>query len=73
TDAPEAAELLHAASVIRADIRQPVPPTDAAELAATRARIDALGLTLPASSPSAAGVHARATAALRGVAHSNRR
>ena len=40
----EAAELLHAATAIRAEIRQPVPPTDAAELERTRARVDALGL-----------------------------
>jgi tetratricopeptide (TPR) repeat protein len=72
-DGTEAAELLHAATVIRAEIRQPVPPTDAAELAATRARIDAIGLRPMTSSPSAADVHARATAALHGVAHSNRR
>ena len=72
-DATEAAELLHAATVIRSEIRQPVPPTDAAELAATRARIDALGLGPFTSSPSAADIHARATAALREVAHRSRR
>ncbi|HEY6470741.1 MAG TPA: BTAD domain-containing putative transcriptional regulator [Candidatus Dormibacteraeota bacterium] len=60
----EAAALLHAATVIRSEIRQPVPPTDAAELERTRARIDALGLSAPGPSASAAGIHARATAAI---------
>jgi tetratricopeptide (TPR) repeat protein len=72
-DPTEAAELLHAATVIRTDIRQPVPPTDAAELAATRARIDALGLIPRTSSPTAGDVHARASAALNEVAQTNRR
>ena len=57
-DAAEAAEFLHAATVIRAEIRQPMPPTDAAELEATRRRIDALGLPAPTTSVSAAEVHA---------------
>ncbi|HVC04752.1 MAG TPA: hypothetical protein VND88_08750, partial [Candidatus Acidoferrales bacterium] len=73
TNASEAAELLRAATAIRTEIRQPVPPTDAAELEATRQRIDALGLTPPASSPSSASIHARATAALQQSASSGAR
>jgi hypothetical protein len=65
--------LLDAATAIRAEIRQPVPPTDAAELAATRSRIDALGLTPSTASPSAADIHARATAALHERVHTRTR
>ncbi len=73
SDPSEAAELLHAAALIRSEIRQPVPPTDAAELEVTRRRIDALGLAPSASSPSATDIHARATAALEDLAQAGAR
>ena len=68
-DPAEAAELLHAATAIRAEIRQPVPPTDAAELERTRARVDALGLPAPRASASAADIHARAISAIHEGVH----
>ena len=51
------------------EIRQPVPPTDASELEATRRRIDALGLAPPHRRRACrrGGHPARATAALHGV------
>jgi DNA-binding SARP family transcriptional activator/predicted ATPase len=70
TDPLEASELLRAATAIRTEIRQPVPPTDAAELEATRRRISAVGVPPVSASPSAVDIHARATAAIHRGANS---
>jgi DNA-binding SARP family transcriptional activator/predicted ATPase len=59
-----AAELLDAAAAIRADIRQPVPPTDAADIAATRARIGIPESPPGTSTHSATEVHRDARTAL---------
>jgi tetratricopeptide (TPR) repeat protein len=59
-----AAELLDAAAAIRADIRQPVPPTDQADIEATRARIAIPGATRGFPSRSATDVHREARTAL---------
>ncbi len=59
-----AAELLDAAAAIRADIRQPVPPTDQADIEATRARIAIPGATRGFPSRSATDMHREARTAL---------
>jgi tetratricopeptide (TPR) repeat protein len=59
-----AAELLGAAAAIRADIRQPVTPTDVADIEATRARLGIPEPTLGFSSHSATDVHRDARTAL---------
>ncbi len=64
---PEAGELLDAAAAIRAEIRQPIPPTDGADVAATRTRIGSRASDHTAVHPDPAEVLRQATAALRGV------
>jgi DNA-binding SARP family transcriptional activator/predicted ATPase len=64
TDRSGAAELLDAAAAIRAAIRQPVPPTDLADIEATRARIGIPGVPLGVPSNSATEVHRDARTAL---------
>ncbi len=65
TGRPGARRLLGTASVIRAEIGQPVPPTDAADLAATRAGITEAHQDAVAPLVSAIDAHRVATEALR--------
>jgi hypothetical protein len=64
TDRSGAADLLDAAAAIRAAIRQPVPPTDLADIEATRARIGIPGVPLGVPRNSATDVHRDARTAL---------
>jgi DNA-binding SARP family transcriptional activator/predicted ATPase/tetratricopeptide (TPR) repeat protein len=66
-EAPDAAEFLDAATSIRIDIRQPIPPPDVADVTATRSRVGARGAAGAALVVDAADVHRRAAVALRGV------
>lgn len=59
-----AAGMLDAAAAIRADIRQPVPPTDVADIEATRVRIGSPEPVLGFASHAATDVHRDARSAL---------
>ncbi|MGA7987604.1 MAG: BTAD domain-containing putative transcriptional regulator [Candidatus Dormiibacterota bacterium] len=66
-DLPDAADFLDAAAAIRADIRQPIPPTDIADVTATRSRAGASASDDLPVLRDAADVQRQATAALQGV------
>jgi DNA-binding SARP family transcriptional activator/predicted ATPase len=67
-DLPDAGEFLDGAAAIRVEIRQPIPPTDIADVMATRSRVGAHASDRIPAHPDSADVQRRASAALRGVA-----
>ena len=67
---PGAGGLLDAATAIRLEIRQPVPPTERGDVLAIRARIESLGEDVRDLSVSPDALHAAATNAVRDIARS---